>query len=105
MTCLIIFTLKKFNSGLKSTALYLGESPQIPLSLMAGGMISGLLITGYTGGLSTPYYLLIGGAGSHLLWQIWSADLNDASNLWYRFDSNKYIGGVIAAAIVGGKVF
>lgn len=94
----------RYYVGLKSTSLYLGESPRMPLTVITSGMIGGLVITGCTSGLAYPYYILVGAAGSHLLWQIWSADLNDAKNLWYRFDSNKYIGAVIAAAIITGKV-
>ena len=90
--------------GLKSTALYLGDKPQLPLTLITSGMISGLFITGFTSELSLAYYVLVGGAGSHVLWQIWSADLNSSTNLWERFDSNKYIGGLVAGAIICGKV-
>jgi hypothetical protein len=38
-----------------------------------------------------------------MLFQIWSAKLDDAKNLWDRFDSNKYIGALIAAAVILGK--
>ena len=45
--------------GLKSTSLYLGEKPQMPLSALSGGVVAGLIATGYTNGLSLPYYVLV----------------------------------------------
>lgn len=46
--------------GLKSTSLYLGEKPQVPLSILCGAMVAGLVRTGYTNDLSLPYYALVG---------------------------------------------
>jgi len=65
-------------------------------------MISNLALAGYASGLSMPYYVGIGAVGGHLLWQIWSADVNDSKNLWARFNSNKYAGALVTAAIVAG---
>ena len=45
--------------GLKSTSLYLGEKPQVPLSVLCGAMVAGLFTTGYINGLSLPYYALV----------------------------------------------
>lgn len=44
---------------LKSTSLFLGERPQIPLSILCGAMMAGLVTTGYTNDLSFPYYVLV----------------------------------------------
>ena len=45
--------------GLKSTSLYLGENPQVPLTILSGGMLAGLIATGYTSELAMPYYALV----------------------------------------------
>ena len=45
--------------GLKSTSLYLGENPQMPLTVLCGGMMTGLVMTGYTNGLALPYFVLV----------------------------------------------
>lgn len=45
--------------GLKSTSLYLGENPQVPLSALCAGMMAGLVTTGYTNELSSLYYTLV----------------------------------------------
>jgi 4-hydroxybenzoate polyprenyltransferase len=58
----------------------------------------------FTNQLSLPFYVLVAGSGAHILWQVWSADVMCPHNLWSRFDSNKYIGGVIAVAIISGKM-
>jgi 4-hydroxybenzoate polyprenyltransferase len=88
--------------GLKSTSLHLGDTPQVALTVIASGMISGLALTGYASDLTYPFYLGVGAVGGQLLWQIWTADLNDSKSLWMRFNSNKYTGAVVTAAIVLG---
>jgi len=90
--------------GLKSTSLHLGDKPQIALSTIASGMIGGLVAAGSAVGLSPAYYMGVAGVGGQLLWQIWTADTsgNSPRNLWRRFDSNKYVGGVVTAAVIAG---
>lgn len=88
--------------GLKSTSLHLGDTPQIALTVIASGMIGGLALSGYASELTYPFYLGVGAVGGQLLWQIWTADLNDSESLWMRFNSNKYTGAVVTAAIVLG---
>lgn len=87
---------------MKSTALYLGERPQLPLTALSLGMLGGLCVAGTTAGLSAPYFAGAAAMWGHSLWQIWTADINDPANLWRRFSSNKYSGGVLAVAIVAG---
>ena len=82
--------------------LYLGDRPQVPLTVISAGMLAGLMTTGYLADLSLPYYLGATGAWSHVLWQIWTADINDGKNLWDRFRSNTYTGALITAAIMAG---
>lgn len=88
--------------GLKSTSLHLGDTPQVALTVIASGMIGGLTLTGYASELTFPFYIGVGAVGGQLLWQIWTADLNDSKSLWMRFNSNKYTGAVVTAAIVLG---
>lgn len=88
--------------GLKSTALTFGDNPQAILSLLATGVVAGLSISGMEAHLTSPFYVGVGGVGAHLLWQIWTANLNDPKNLWARFCSNRYTGALIAASIVAG---
>lgn len=88
--------------GVKSTALYLGDKPQLPLSALSVGMLGGLCLAGNAAALSAPFYVGAAAMWGHSLWQIWTADINDSKNLWTRFNSNKYSGGVLALSIVAG---
>jgi 4-hydroxybenzoate polyprenyltransferase len=91
-----------FDAGLKSTSLYLGDKPQIPLTAIATCSVLSLSAAGYLTQLTLPFYIGVSGIGSHLLWQIWTADVNDSKNLWSRFNSNKYLGGAVTAIIILG---
>jgi 4-hydroxybenzoate polyprenyltransferase len=88
--------------GLKSTALTFGDKPQVILSLLASGVVAGLSLSGMQANMSPIFYAGVGGVGAHLLWQIWTAKLDDPNNLWTRFSSNRYTGALIAASIVAG---
>lgn len=65
-------------------------------------MLGGLLATGYIADLTTPYYLVTSAVWSQVLWQIWTADLNNSKNLWDRFSSNIYTGAAITGGIMLG---
>ncbi len=54
--------------------------------------------------LSWPFYLGSGTMWLQLQWQIWTADIHDPKNLWQRFNSNKYTGGLLALAIAAGHI-
>ena len=88
--------------GLRSTSIYLGDKPQIPLTLLSLGMMAGLSTTGAMAELSLPFYAGLAAVETHLLWQIWTVNLRSRENLWMRFQSNTQVGGLIAAAIVAG---
>jgi 4-hydroxybenzoate polyprenyltransferase len=96
--------------GLKSTALTFGEDYTRPIltscALIAYG---GWTLAGYNCGFDDPigapyYYAGIAGAAAHLLWQIHTADLNNADNLAYRFRSNNVVGWIVLCSCVAGNV-
>jgi 4-hydroxybenzoate polyprenyltransferase len=88
--------------GVKSVPLTLGDHPQWPLTAISTGMLGGMVLTGYQMDYSSPFYLATSFIYSHMLWQIWSADLKNTANLWQRFTSNIYIGGAVTAAMISG---
>jgi len=88
--------------GLKSTALYLGDRPQPVLTGLSCVMLSGILMAGHSVHLTTPFYFGAAAMWVHSIWQIWTADVENPQNLWVRFNSNKYSGGLLAAAIIAG---
>jgi 4-hydroxybenzoate polyprenyltransferase len=96
--------------GLKSTALTFGELGTKPIltacAVLAWG---GWCMAGYNAGLGdvweVPYYYMgISTAGTHLLWQIYTANLNNVDNLSYRFRSNNIVGGIVLASCIAGNV-
>ena len=90
--------------GLKSTSLHLGDKPQLPLTACAAAMMGGFVSTGVALDLGSMYYAGTAVAVSHCLWQIWTADIDDPANLWTRFESNKYTGAVVTAALALGHM-
>jgi 4-hydroxybenzoate polyprenyltransferase len=67
-------------------------------------MLGSLLLTGINSDLSLPYYIGTSAAWLHVLWQIWTADLQNSPNLDARFRSNVYTGSLVFASLVAGKV-
>jgi 4-hydroxybenzoate polyprenyltransferase len=90
--------------GLRSTALTLGEQTKPALAAFSAVMVGGLLLAGGEAGLAWPFYVGTGLTASHLAWQIATADLGDPKSLAERFESNKWVGGLVFASIVGGRL-
>ena len=89
--------------GLKSTAIHFGDTPQLTLTATAAGMGAGLLATGILNELTLPYYVGTSAVMAHMLWQIWTANINDVKNLWSRFSSNGvFVGIALTASIIAG---
>jgi 4-hydroxybenzoate polyprenyltransferase len=103
--------------GLKSTAIYFGDTYTKPiLSTLATLAFGGWCAAGYYSGLlvipttaqeaahadpSTIIYTTgCTLAYSHLLWQVYTANLNDASNLAKRFESNNNVGAILFGTIL-----
>jgi len=96
--------------GLKSTALTFGEEGTKPiltgLTTLAWGS---WMLAGYNNGygeiLDAPYYYVgVSTAASHLLWQIYTADLNNTKNLAERFRSNNMVGWIVFGSCVAGNM-
>lgn len=98
------------NLDLRSSALTLGDDGTKPvLSGLAVCTVAGIGCAGHNAGLvfldqtAIPFYASLATFGAHLSWQIWSADLNDPTNLSNRFRSNAYIAPVLLAGIATSK--
>ena len=91
--------------GLKSTALYFGDNTK-PILYGFSALATGCwMLAGNNVGFEAPYYYLgCGAAGTHLCWQIISADLQNAKNLAERFKSNNTVGAILLASIVAGNI-
>ncbi|MGB0920460.1 MAG: 4-hydroxybenzoate octaprenyltransferase [Alphaproteobacteria bacterium] len=91
--------------GVKSSALKLGEKTKpfvaacytlMLLLIAAGGAAVGMYLT---------FYLLLGIAALHALWQILALNIHDAEGCLKLFKSNRDLGLLIALAILTGKAF
>ena len=91
--------------GLRSTALTFGDRTKPILGALSTVMVGGLTLAGIEAGMAWPYYVgATGLTGAHLAWQVWTADLEDSENLWRRFEANKWLGAVVFASAVAGRV-
>lgn len=89
--------------GVKSTALKLGADTTRWLMGFYGAIFAALLLSGYIVSLTLPFYILMAGAGAHLVWQIRSLDIDNADLCLILFKSNKIFGLIVLAAIIAGK--
>jgi len=96
--------------GLKSTALTFGEDGTKPvLTSLTGAAWGCWMLVGHNVGfgdvLDAPlYYGGVSAAATHLLWQVYTADLNNVENLARRFRSNNTVGWMVFASCVGGNL-
>jgi len=96
--------------GLKSTALTFGEEGTKPILTGLTALTWGSwMLAGYNNGygeiLDAPYYYVgVSTAASHLLWQIYTADLNNTKNLAERFRSNNMVGWIVFGSCVAGNM-
>mmetsp|Transcript_32288 Transcript_32288/g.39293 ORF Transcript_32288/g.39293 Transcript_32288/m.39293 type:complete len:444 (+) Transcript_32288:296-1627(+) len=91
--------------GLQSTALTFGDDQTKPILFMFSTFsLVGWSAAGYNADVISPVFY--GGCGlaySHLLWQVYTANLSDHANLAERFKSNQTLGAIIFASCVTGN--
>jgi len=91
--------------GLKSTALHFGANTK-PILFAFSTLATGFwMLAGYNVGFVEPYfYIGCSAAGSHLFWQVASANLNDSKNLAERFKSNNTVGAILFGSCIAGNI-
>ncbi|XP_074621017.1 4-hydroxybenzoate polyprenyltransferase, mitochondrial-like [Acropora palmata] len=88
--------------GVKSTALLFGDRTKPWLTGFSSVMLSNLAIVGINSGQTWPYYAGLGCVATHLVWQIKTVDLSSSADCLAKFKSNKWLGLLLFAGIVGG---
>jgi len=90
---------------LQSSALYFGkDDTKRYLYALAATSTSCWMLGGYNVGYMEPYYYLgIVTAGTHLIWQVVTANLHDTTNLSTRFQSNSITGAIVFASCMIGN--
>lgn len=92
-------------AGIKSTALYLGMDSKPWLYGFAACTTAGWLAAGTAADCSWPYHAAVLGAAAHMAWQIRSVDLSNGADCMAKFVSNKWVGALLFAGTVAGRVF
>ena len=90
--------------GVRSTALKLGKATRLWLFIFYTGCLAALAGAGYLGGLSVVYHGVLLVAAGHFFWQAATVKINDAASCLAKFNANKWLGAIVFAAIVLGKL-
>ena len=91
--------------GVKSTALKLGKDTKAWLLAFDAAMLVLLVAAGALAGLSWIYFLSLLGVALHLRWQVAEVDLDDPKDCLVKFRSNRFIGWILLAGIVLGRLW
>ena len=86
--------------GIKSTAILFGKKTKLCLCILYLLMILNLVSTGIVFQLTPSFYLITTVIFLHLMWQIYTLEINDPKNCLSRFKSNRWVGLAMLAAII-----
>jgi len=86
--------------GIKSTAILFGKKTKLCLCMLYLLMILNLVSTGIVFQLTSSFYLITTIIFLHLMWQIYTLEINDPKNCLSRFKSNRWVGLAMLAAII-----
>ena len=86
--------------GIKSTAVLFGKKTKLCLCMLYLLMILNLVSTGIVFQLTSSFYLITTVIFLHLMWQIYTLEINDPKNCLSRFKSNQWVGLAMLAAII-----
>jgi 4-hydroxybenzoate polyprenyltransferase len=89
-----------FFCRIKSTAILFGKKTKLCLCMLYLLMILNLVSTGIVFQLTSSFYLITTVIFLHLMWQIYTLEINDPKNCLSRFKSNRWVGLAMLAAII-----
>lgn len=90
--------------GLKSSALRLGNGTRPWLFIFYGLTIFFLFGAGYSAELAWPFYGALALVTGHLVWQASQVDINNSKDCLDKFKSNRWIGWLVVAGVLAGRV-
>jgi 4-hydroxybenzoate polyprenyltransferase len=90
--------------GLKSSALALGRHTRPWLFVFYAVAAISWAAAGVAAGLALPFWLGLGLASGQLLWQAARVDIDDPGDCLAKFRSNRIVGWLVFAGIVGGRL-
>eukprot|EP00111_Clytia_hemisphaerica_P015921 TCONS_00047064-protein len=86
--------------GVKSTALFMGDRTKMWLTGFSTTMVGCLTMVGLMSEQCWPYYASLAGISTHLAWQIYTVNLDNPTDCFSKFSSNRYLGMVLTTAII-----
>lgn len=89
---------------IKSTAIKFGERTKYCLAGFSTTMVTFLLLAGYSGHQTWPFYTSVGLTAALLTSQISSLNINDSQSCWKTFKANQRLGLIVFLGIVGGTL-
>jgi 4-hydroxybenzoate polyprenyltransferase len=91
--------------GVKSTALKLGKDTKAWLLGFDAAMLVLLVAAGAQAGMSWIYYIGLLAVALHLKWQLADVDLDNPRDCLAKFRSNRFVGWILLAGIVLGRLW
>ncbi|KAH0583563.1 hypothetical protein H2248_009187 [Termitomyces sp. 'cryptogamus'] len=89
------------NAGVKSTALLFGLNTKRVLTLFGTSFMCSLTISGILNGQSLLFVLAVLGGALHLVWQLYTVDVDSPKSCWRTFEANGfYFGAIVEAGLV-----
>lgn len=90
--------------GIKSSALFFGDRGTKPvLALLAVGTVGGLVAAAMSAHQPLGAIMILGGTGSHLLWQLAAVNLDSQQSCLHMFKSNNRFALLVAFALIFGN--
>ena len=91
--------------GVKSTALKFGNDTKYWLSGFTSAMLSSLILSGVMCDQTLPFYVSIGGIGTHIIHQIATVNLDDKEDCAKKFISNRRVGLILFIGTLLGTLY
>ena len=91
-------------AGVKSTALAFGSRTRPLLALFYGLFLTAAAAAALAANLAWPFHAVLGLCAVHLAWQVATVDLDAPASCQSRFRSNSWIGVMLFAGIVAGRL-
>lgn len=86
--------------NIKSTAIRFGDNVKIWLAAFATTSIVAFTYTGIQAGMGPFYYIGVGGAALHYMWQIGTLKKDDVADCLRKFKSNRWLGALVFGGII-----
>jgi 4-hydroxybenzoate polyprenyltransferase len=90
--------------GLQSAAITFENHPKAILGGISALSVACFALGGYNAALGSAFYCGLSAVAAHYAWQIKTLDIDDPKKCWGLFTSNRYLGLILALAIVAGKI-